>query len=105
MMNKSFDRVRIPSLEEAEAIALMGLGHLAGDENLLTAFMDLTGIGPSQLRASASDRESLAAILQFLAQDESALLAFAANNGIEPALIEPARLVLSGDVPPGRPRR
>jgi hypothetical protein len=98
-------RPRLPTQDEAEAIAVHALGFLAADPQRMAAFFDVTGMSPGDLTASAGEHATLASILQALSQDESALLAFAADNGLDPATIEPARMVLAGEIPAARPRR
>jgi hypothetical protein len=80
--------------DEAEAMALSALAFLAGDGGRLSRFLALTGMGPEALRAGAGRAETLAAVLDHVLQDESLLLAFTANHGIDPLTIAPAHEIL-----------
>lgn len=82
--------------DEAAAIALQGLTFLAADEQRLSRFLALTGIGPAELKIAAATDEFQAAILDYLLRDESLLLVFAAECGIAPEKVAPAYAMLSG---------
>lgn len=82
-------------VDSAETIALAGLAFLADDVQRLGRFLALTGLGPAELKAEAHSARILAAVLEYLLQDESLLLAFAANNGLAPRLIRPAQQLLA----------
>jgi hypothetical protein len=68
---------------------------LAADSERLEGFAATSGLNAENLRAAAESPEFLAAVLDHLASDESLLLAFAANSGIDPADVQRARAVLS----------
>jgi hypothetical protein len=82
--------------EEAEDLAISGLGFLAGQPEALGRFLSLTGIGPGDLRAVAREPGFLAGVLEFFMADESLLLAFAEAASIRPTMIAAARFVLAG---------
>ncbi len=84
--------------EAAEQVAVAGLNFLASDMEHLGGFLAATGLGPQNLREAAREPEFLAAVLQYLMQDESLLLAFAANAVVDPQTVAAADLVLN---PPG----
>ncbi|WP_395666411.1 DUF3572 domain-containing protein [Methylocella sp.] len=86
---------RAAALERAETLAIEALGHIAGDETTLERFLSLSGLSPETLRAAAAEPGFLAGVLDFLAGDESLLLAFAANAGRDPAEITRARETLA----------
>lgn len=73
--------------DDAERIAIAGLGFLAERPDQIARFLAETGIGPESLRAAASDAGFLAAVLDFLMNDESLLLAFTESARIRPTLI------------------
>jgi hypothetical protein len=83
---------------EADRLAIDALGFLAGRPETLERFLKLTGIGPTTLRRAAADPSFLAGVLDFLLGDERLLVDFAAEAGVDPAAIAPARRAL-GDVP------
>lgn len=72
------------------------LGFLASDPDLIGRFMALTGLSPNDLRQSLADPAFQAGVLDFALQDESLLLAFAANAGIRPESVMRARSRLPG---------
>lgn len=84
------------SQEFALDLATNALIFIAGDANRMAKFLRATGYGPDQIRAQANAPEFLAGILGFLLEDESMLLAFAANGNHDPSTISRAHLVLSG---------
>jgi hypothetical protein len=81
--------------EEAETIAVQGLGFLGGDPARLARFLALTGLEPVQLRREAQSAWFMAAVLDHLLSDESLLLVFCAETGVDPARVGPARRALS----------
>ncbi|MFZ2468690.1 MAG: DUF3572 domain-containing protein [Parvibaculum sedimenti] len=82
--------------EQAEIIAIQALGHIAGDDELLFAFFDITGLAPDDLRARAGEPEILGGVLDFLLMDEARLLAFCDAVDLRPELPGIARKVLPG---------
>lgn len=88
---------RSPSREDAETLAINALRFLADDPARLGRFVALTGIGPAELKATASQPHLLAAVLDHLMRDESLLLVFAADNRIPPERITQAHRHLAGD--------
>jgi hypothetical protein len=81
--------------QDAETIALKAIGFIAGDEDLLPRFVDLTGCGADELRARLSDRGFLAAVLDFILGDEATTLRFAECEGFAPETPMLARSRLS----------
>jgi hypothetical protein len=84
----------------AESMAIEALGFLAEDFSRLSRFLSLSGLGRDNLRAAAEEPAFLAAVLDHLASDEPALLAFAQKSGHEPAAIARARELLSPPLEP-----
>jgi hypothetical protein len=82
---------------DAEAIAIRFLGFLAGAPEHLSRFLALTGTDIASLRQRAGDADFLASLLDYLMADEALLLAYCANDGLDPALVAPARHLLSGE--------
>ena len=62
--------------EAAEALCLRALSFLVEDPERLSRFLALTGLGPEELRARASDPALLGGVLDHLLADERLLLAF-----------------------------
>jgi hypothetical protein len=86
-----------PTREEAEGIAIAALAFLADEPARLSRFLRLTGLVPADLAAGAGEPGLQAALLQHLLSDESLLLVFAADSGVDPELIEPACAILAGE--------
>jgi hypothetical protein len=84
--------------EEAEAIAVAGLGFLAGDGERLSRFLGATGLDVGDLRAAAQDEGFLAGLMAYLASDESLLLDFAAASERPPEDIASAHLALNPEM-------
>ncbi len=84
---------------DPEALAIDALGFLAEDMERLGRFLAITGIDPASLRQAAANSGFLASVLDYLGQDESLLLAFAANRQIRPEWISAAHRQLVGAAP------
>jgi hypothetical protein len=85
------------SRDEAEKLAISALSFLAGEEHRLAGFLHLTGLAPADLRREAGTPEFLAAVLDFIAADESLLLVFATEQRLEPTQVMIARQTLMPD--------
>lgn len=85
-----------PGGPDAEKVAVLALSFLAADPARLGRFLDATGIDPAGIRAAAGEPSFLAGVLDHLADDESAMLAFAEETGIPPDHVVRARALLSG---------
>ena len=88
-----------PGREASGAIALKLLAYLASDSDQLGRFMALSGLSPDDLRANLADPAFQGGVLDFALSDESLLLAFAANEGLDPASVMRARAKLPGFAP------
>ena len=86
---------------DAEVLAIDALAFLASDVERLGRFLAMTGLSPENIREAARSRHFMVAVLDHLAADESLLLAFAANQGLDPARILKARESLAGAHPMG----
>lgn len=84
-------------VEAAETIALQAFAYIAADDQHLSRFVALTGTAPDQLSQELSSRAFLLGVLDHLLSDESLLLAFCGNAGLDPARIFPARQALAGE--------
>ncbi len=83
--------------DEAEALAIAALSYLAGASERLERFLALTGLDAGTLRETAATAEFQTAVLDHVMSDESLLLAFCANCGVDPTEVAPARRLLSGE--------
>ena len=80
--------------DDAEKLAIDALTFLAADEGRMARFIAATGYGLAAIRAEAGSPDFLAAVLDFLMEDESLLLVFAGHTGFDPRKIAVAREVL-----------
>ena len=74
-----------------EAIGLHALAWTLGDGDRAARLLALTGLDPSQLRASAGEPTTLAAVLGFLEAHEADLVACADALERSPAALVAAR--------------
>jgi hypothetical protein len=91
-MNKASERSR----QAAEDLAIQALNFLATEPQRLSRFLALSGLAPESIRAAAAESGFLAGVLAHLGQDESLLVAFAAEAGVKPADVDRARRLLAG---------
>ena len=82
--------------ELAETRALGLLAWLAGNEDLLPAFMAASGIDEADLRARAGAPEVLAAVLDFLLMEDAWVLEAARAAGIAAGDLSRIRAALPG---------
>ena len=85
--------------EESQIIALKALAFLASDGDRLGAFLAACGLGPADLKSGARNPQFLAGVMDYLLGNESLLLTFAENAGIDPGAIAGARRFLPGGDP------
>jgi Protein of unknown function (DUF3572) len=86
--------------EVAQTIALQALGWLATQDELFPAFLSSTGTSLDALRSRAGDPLFLAAVLDFLMQEDAWILDFASSAALSPASLQSARAALpGGDLP------
>jgi Protein of unknown function (DUF3572) len=81
--------------EAATELAVAALTFLAGEHERLERFLALTGLGPQSLRATAREPSFLLGVLDHMASDETLLLAFANESGINPEDVGRARDALA----------
>jgi hypothetical protein len=75
---------KIASVEDAQAVALQAIAFIAGDEELLSSFVALTGCGIDEIRQRIAEDAFLGGVLDFILGDEATLLAFAEASGLAP---------------------
>jgi hypothetical protein len=90
---------RLVSQDEAERIAISGLAFLAGDPEILSRFLALSGVDLGHLRAAAAEPGFLGGVLAFIAGDEKCLLAFAESSGHAPEAVAGAFHRLNPELP------
>lgn len=84
------------SAQEAETTAISVLAWLAGEPELLSRFLSLTGVDPAGLREAADNRGFLVGLLDFLMGHEPTLIAFCEATGRKPEQVVRAHALLSG---------
>ena len=82
--------------DRAETVAVQALGWIAGQEEALGAFLGAAGCAPEDLRIRAAEPEFLGFVLDFLLQDEAALMAFCDDAGMAYETPMQARVSLPG---------
>ena len=82
--------------QDAEATAVAILGWLASEPELLSRFLALTGVMPTEVRNAMNDPGFLAGLVDFLMSHEPTLLAFSDATGIKPEAVVHAHAILSG---------
>ena len=83
-------------VQTAETIALKAIGFIVSDPQVCARFLNQTGMSGDDMKRSLSDPQFLASTLDFLLCDESLLMVFCQNSGIDPAVMAPARRKLPG---------
>jgi hypothetical protein len=81
---------------DESVIALQALTFLASETERLERFLALTGLGPDDVRARASEPDFLVGVLDHVLADEPLLLAFCAEAGLAPEIPARARARLAG---------
>lgn len=92
---KLLKRYRAVDREAAETLALAALTFLVADPARLDRFTALHGLTIGNLRATGAAPGFLTGVLDHLAGDETLLLAFAANHGLDPAEVMRAWAILA----------
>jgi hypothetical protein len=82
--------------QAATDIALKYIIFLASDEERISAFCLNTGMGENDLKSRLTDPAFQAFLLDTLLQNETELVAFAAENGLKPESVMIARSKLPG---------
>lgn len=85
--------------DDAATLAIAALTFIAQDPEQLGRFLALSGIGPESLRTAAREPGFLLGVLDHVSGDETLLLAFAADRGIDPLAVGSARTMLAGERP------
>lgn len=80
----------------AETIALQALAFIAGDEDVLNAFIASCGCSLDEVKTSAADPAFLGGVLDFVLQDDRNVLEFCRSAGLEPSDLFRARHALPG---------
>lgn len=90
--------LRQTNTQDAEGVAISALGFLASDPERLGRFLSVTGLGPENLRAAAGEPAFLLSVLDYVAADESLLMALAGHLSIRPEAITQAHQRMAGPI-------
>jgi hypothetical protein len=82
--------------DAAQVLALQALGWIASQDEVFPQFMAATGASAGDLRARAGDPDFLAAVLDFLVQDDRWVVAFCDSRGHPYTAPQSARMALPG---------
>ena len=94
-MRDSLKKMQSASLDSAQSLAVSALTFIAADPDRLGRFLNLTGLGPDNLRTAAADPAFLGSVLEYLLADEALLVAFSADAGLKPEAVARAHDALS----------
>lgn len=83
----------------AEEIADKAFLHLAGNDDLLSRFLALTGLDPLHLRDIAGEAGFLSGVLDFYLGHEPTLMALCEAENINPKDVAKARAILDPNEP------
>jgi hypothetical protein len=95
-MRDSSKALQSPSADSSRSLAVSALAFLAADTERLRRFLDITGLGPHNLRKAAQDPAFYGSVLEYLVADEQLLVRFAAESGLKPEAVARAREALCG---------
>ena len=95
-MRDSRNRSNRETPSSAQSLAISALAFIAADPDRLTRFLNLTGLGPDNLRTAAADPAFLGSVLDYLVADETLLVEFAGEAGLKPEAVAQAQHALSG---------
>jgi hypothetical protein len=102
-MRDSSRAVQSGSADLARSVAVAALTFLAADAGRLHRFLDITGLGPHNLRDAAKDPAFYGSVLEYLVADDELLVRFAADAGFEPEAVVRAHQALCGPTQSGEP--
>jgi hypothetical protein len=102
-MRDSSRAVQSASADFGRSVAVAALTFLAADAGRLHRFLDITGLGPHNLRDAAKDPAFHGSVLEYLVADDELLVCFAADAGLEPEAVVRAHQALCGPTQSGEP--
>jgi Protein of unknown function (DUF3572) len=84
--------------EFGRSLAASALAFVASDPERLRRFLDLTGLGPHNLREAAQDPAFDGSVLEYVLADAELLLRFASYSDLRPEMVALAHQALRGPV-------
>ena len=95
-MRDSSKALQSAKADFGQSVAVTALSFLAADAERLRRFLDITGLGPHNLRNAAKDPAFYGSVLEYIVADEPLLVRFAAEAGLEPEAVSRAHEALCG---------
>ena len=95
-MRDSSKALQSAKADFGQSVAVTALSFLAADAERLRRFLDITGLGPHNLRNAAEDPAFYGSVLEYIVADEPLLVRFAAEAGLEPEAVARAHQALCG---------
>jgi hypothetical protein len=80
----------------AQELAVAAFEFIAAAPRRLGRFLEMTGIAIESIREAGRDSDFLAGVLDHMSEDESLLLAFCTEIGVNPDEVVRARAIFSG---------
>jgi hypothetical protein len=102
-MRDSSKALQSAKADFSRSVAVSALTFLAADAERLRRFLDVTGLGPHNLRRASEDPAFYGSVLDYVVADEALLVRFAADAGLEPEAVARAHEALCGPPRPGEP--
>ena len=90
------EKVSVKNAQEAEALALVILEFILADQVLLDRFLAMSGVTPSQMKSSLTDRNFLIGVLDFLLGNEADVISFCEQKQAPLENPKIAREILAG---------
>lgn len=93
---QSFFKPGKTTAADPQETAVAVLGWLAGEPDMLSRFLALTGLEPGQLRSAVADPGFLGGVLDFIMGHEPSLMSFCEATGTMPEAVVSAWQHLAG---------
>ncbi|UVF22480.1 DUF3572 domain-containing protein (plasmid) [Microvirga terrae] len=94
-MTEIFERRAIAGRGDAESVAIQVLNFIVSDVDRIIQFLNVTGLQPETIRASATSSHFLLGVLEYVAKDDELLKAVDEELKIRPAAVLAAIVHLS----------
>lgn len=82
---------------EAESIGAVAFSFLASEPEYFSRFASITGVDLADMAEISGTKDFLGGVLEYLMSDESLLLSFCENAGIQPETVHKSQLILAGN--------
>ncbi|UPH70839.1 DUF3572 domain-containing protein [Abyssibius alkaniclasticus] len=85
--------------EQAQNLALLALGWMAADDEVMGGFLGASGLDPADIRGLAHDPAFMVSVFDYILSADAYVLAFATAQNIAPENVVAARNALPGGAP------